>query len=144
MIALAISATPAQGASTRAEYIAQVDPICASTLAVEKQTFGGVGGDLRHGRNKQAARKFARTDKVFAHAIDQVAAVSPPPADAALIGQWIAMLRAQLPRAHQVIKVLRQNARPGVINKALKKLFGLSDRTQAAVRDYGFTSCQEL
>jgi hypothetical protein len=144
LIALAIPPSPSQAATTRAEYIAQVDPICAATLTREKQTLGGVGGDLRHGRTKQAARKFARTNKVFGNAVDQVATVSPPPADAALIGQWIAMLRAQLPRAQHVVKVLRQDAPSGVINRALKRLYGLSGRTQALVRDYGFTSCQKL
>jgi hypothetical protein len=144
LIATATFAAPANAASTRAEYVAQVDPICAATLTLEKRTFGGVGGDLRHGRNKQAARKFERTDRVFANAIDQLAAVPPPASDAALIGQWIAMLRAQLPRAHHVIRVLRQNARPAVINRALKRLYALSYQTQRVVVTYGFASCQNL
>jgi hypothetical protein len=143
-IALAIVATSASAASTRAEYISQVDPICANELAATKRTFGGVAGDLRNGRFKQAASKFRRTTKVFRNGVDGVAAVMPPAADVAVINQWVQMLRNQIPPAKRVANLLGHNARPGRINRALTRLFKLSDQTQALVKDYGFTSCNGM
>jgi hypothetical protein len=150
LIALAIAliplaiATTAHAASSRAEYIAQVDPICSNTLDREAKTFHLVGSDLEHGRFKTAAKKFARTNRVFSAGVEQVAAVGAPAADAVLIGQWVAMLRAQLPLAARVTRLLKKDARPGRVAKAVNRLFKFSDRTQALVADYGFTQCQQL
>jgi hypothetical protein len=144
LIAVAVCATPASAATTRAEYVAQVDPICSGTLDKEAKTFRFVGRDFNHGRYKVAARKFARTTKVFSAGVEQLATVSPPAADAALIGQWIAMLRAQVPLAQRVTRLLRQGARRRRIVKAVDRLFMLSDRTQAQVATYGFSQCQQL
>jgi hypothetical protein len=143
VVALAITTT-AQAASTRAEYIAQADPICSSTLDREAKTFHLVGSDLDRGRFKRAAKKFARTNRVFSAGVEQLAVLNPPAADAALIGPWVAMLRAQAPLASRVTRLLRKGARPGQIAKAVNRLFKFSDRTQALVAGYGFTQCQQL
>ena len=143
-ITLALFSTSAGAAATRAEYIAQADPICASELAATKRTFGGVAGDLRNGRFKQAASKFRRTTRVFKKGVAGVAAIPPPATDAALLSQWVQMLRDQIPPAKRVANLLGHNARPGRINNALAHLFRLSDQTQFLVKDYGFTSCNEM
>jgi hypothetical protein len=141
LAATAILAAPVHAASTRAEYIAQVDPICAHELAGAKRTLGGVNGDLAKGRNKQAGGKFARATKVFIKGVNHVGAVPPPTADAALIGQWIQMLQGQIPLARKATRLLKQDARQSRIETAIRRLFNLSDRTQALVKDYGFSDC---
>jgi hypothetical protein len=139
--AAVMSPLAAAGATTRAEYIAQADPICAHELAGAKRTLGGVNGDLVKGRFKQAGVKFTRANNVFKKGVDSVAALAPPSADASLITQWVQMLRAQIPLAARAARVLKQDASPQKIRRAIGQLFKLSDRTQALVKDYGFNDC---
>jgi hypothetical protein len=141
LIAAAISATTAQAASTRAEYVAQVDPICANELAGAKRTLGGVNGDLRKGRFGPAATKFARATKVFHKGVEAVAAIPPPAPDTSLINQWIGMLRRQVPLAHRAVRVLRSHSSGRRVDRSIDRLFKLSDRTQALIQDYGFGDC---
>jgi hypothetical protein len=51
------------------------------------------------------------------------------------------MLRAQVPLAHRVVVVLSHHPTPRRTSRAIKRLFNLSDRTQAVVKDYGFSDC---
>jgi hypothetical protein len=141
LVLLAGAAATAYGASTRAEYVAQVDPICANELAGAKRTLGGVNGDLRKGRFGPAATKFARATKVFHKGVEAVAAIPPTAPDASLINQWIGMLRRQVPLAHRAASDLRNHSSRHRIDRSIDRLFKLSDRTQALVQDYGFSDC---
>jgi hypothetical protein len=143
-LAILLTAATASATANRAEYVAQVDPICAHELAGAKRTLGGVNGDLVKGRYKQAGVKFARANNVFKKGVNNVAAVSPPSADAALIDQWVQMLSAQIPLAARASKVLKHEAPRAKVIRAIRRLFRVSDETQALVSDYGFTSCNEM
>lgn len=94
---------PANGASTRAEYIAQVEPICQSFAPQEATASSAFSRDykrwarlLSHGTLKSWVRQTARTaaalrafNNVHAAMTEQVAAVAPPPADASTITTWL-------------------------------------------------------
>jgi hypothetical protein len=137
---LAFAATPAHAASTRAEYIAQVDPICASASSAEKRAQGGIGHLIKKDRFKAAARKFRLTNRAFGLGVEQVAAVAPPAADAQVIATWVQMLRAQLPLAEKAAKALAD----GQIGKAIARLFRASDNTKAYIAGYGFSACADF
>jgi hypothetical protein len=104
MLAIAlVAAAPAQAASTRAEYVAQVDPIC--------QAFRGTASDADSAFIKNAKRweRLARrgTLKAFVRqtnrlagsllrftqihmaVTDQIATVPPPAADAGTVSTWL-------------------------------------------------------
>ena len=103
-LAIALIAAPtAHAASTRAEYIAQVDPICQSFgpslhkaqkayskeyKEWERRLSKGTlkGWERQTHRTSQALRAFVQID---AGLTDQIAAVPPPAADAGTANAWL-------------------------------------------------------
>jgi hypothetical protein len=140
---IAVGAAPANGAATRAEYIAQVDPTCQVTIDAEGQAAGPKGfvGPLNHGHYKAAGRSMRRVFAAFGPGVEQVAALEPPAADAQLIATWVQDLRAQVPLGNRVAGSLIKNRLP---RKLLGRLGKLNRRTQALVASYGFTSCNRM
>ena len=129
-------------AATREEYIAQADPICQSTDAAEARAVGpGVLPALKHGQLKTAGRRFRKEFQAFAPGVEQLAALVPPAADAQLIGNWIAMLRAQVPLGFKAARVLIHGKFPA---KLFARLGSLNTRTRGLVAGFGFQSCQKL
>ena len=107
-IALAFTAAPstAGAASTRAEYIAQVDPICQSFVAPLTGAFSSYHKAFKS-LNKHAKsgslKSFIRSIKKTARTLDavaqlhlsmtaQISAVPPPAADSATINAWTTAL----------------------------------------------------
>jgi hypothetical protein len=140
VLAGAIFVSTASAASTRAEYIPHVDPICAASIQAEGVAQRGIGHLIHKERFKAAARKFRHTNRAFATGVEQVAAVPPPSEDAQLIATWVQLLRAELPLADRAAKALSH----GHTGKALVRLFRASDTAKAYVANFGFSSCQDF
>jgi hypothetical protein len=100
---IAIWAAPAEAASTRAEYVAQVDPICQSFLGPNDNAFHAwfkneklLGRVAKNGtlkqfgaQTKRVARSVKRLAQIQANLTDQIAAVPPPTEDFATVGTWL-------------------------------------------------------
>lgn len=124
LIALAaITSTPAHAATTRAEYVAQVDPICQAWIKPGTKTYAGFRRANRklylqtkrgvpqrkaYGRYfPRIARLFAFRLKTYSATTAQIARVAPPPGDETLIGDWLekraesaSLLRRSITAAH--------------------------------------------
>jgi hypothetical protein len=99
----AVAATPAHAASTRAEYIAQVDPICQSYKGPELNDAKAFHRNHKlwvraaiKGTVKEFARQTHRLaqsllawDRLHSSMTEQIAAIPPVPADAAVIDTWL-------------------------------------------------------
>ena len=141
---IAVWAAPADAASTRAEYIAQADPICQSTQAAERRALGPKGTVLRllkHGRYKEAARRYRNNTAAFSAGVEQLAALEPLSADAQLIGTWVQILRKQIPVANRATAAMA-HGRP--IDKFLRRLGSMNVQTHALVATFGFQYCRSL
>jgi hypothetical protein len=144
LLASVAAAVPsADAASTRAEYIAQVDPICHATIEAQRQAAGprGFVSPLNHGHYKTAGRSMRRVFAAFGPGVEQVAAIAPPAADAQLVGTWVQDLRAQVPLGNRVAGLLIHNRLP---RKLLGRLGKLNRSTRAIVAGFGFQSCRDL
>jgi hypothetical protein len=142
-IALAIIAAPASAAASRAEWVAQVEPICH---AAQKPTFkayhaffrgldklGLVGGSPEI--SKRQARSsdrllgtfYLHATNIYSRTTAQLSTVAPGPGDESAIGAWIAgrnqasLLGTQAGRAAKHLKV--------------KRAFHLADRAVTAGDD---------
>ena len=140
---IAVGAAPANGVATRAEYIAQVDPICQATIDAQRQAAGPKGfvGPLNHGHYKAAGRSLRRVFAAFGPGVEQVAAIAPAVADSQLIGTWVQDLGAQVPLGNRVAGLLVHNRLP---RKLLGRLEKMNPSTQAVVANFGFHSCQNM
>jgi len=128
---------------TRADYVAQADPICISTAAAEGNAAPGLLRDIRKGRFKAAARKFRRAAVVFSGGVEQLAALERPPADESLLASWIDSLRRQVPIVNRFARALnRRQAKK--VNNAAVQLIVAEEKTIALVDTYGFAACNQF
>lgn len=138
-----IAATAAVAQSTRDQYIAQADPICAESLAGQGQALRGVVSDAKHGNTKKAARKFRRANAFFSNGIEKLATLEAPAEDSALLGTWIQALRAEVPIVnHFATALAHQHAKQ--LRKILSQLLTASGDAQGLVRSYGFQVCNQF
>ena len=139
-----VALTPAHAASTRAEYIAQADPICQSTQAAERRELGPKGTVLRlmkKGRFKAAAHRYRNSGVAYSAGVEQLAGLSPPSADVQLIGTWLQMLRAFIPVGNRATAAMAHGRDPA---KFLRRIGSMNVQTHALVADFGFAYCQKL
>jgi hypothetical protein len=144
--ALAITLTSAASASaapTRAEYIAQADPICQATIDAQIKAAGPKGfvGPLKQGHLQAAGRSMRRVFTALAPGVEQLAAIEPPAADSLLIGTWVQQNRAEVPLGMRVAGMLIHDRLP---RKLLNRLGKLNTSTHALVAGFGFQYCQSL
>lgn len=151
-LAALLLAAPAQGAATRVEYVAQVDPICKAAGPQLKKALAGVkpprGAKIKSLDPKKGLKRIARsTGKLFGrmHKVldamtSQVAAVPAAPGDELIVANWILNRRS-------AEDLLGRAARAGKHGKFFQ-MFGLlggyteaEEAATASVRDFGFRHC---
>jgi hypothetical protein len=139
---LAGTTSSASAASTRAEYIAQADPICAAANKVGNKQLKGFPKDVETRRWKPAARRLRVTLRAFNELIASLAVLQPPVADAALVEQWLAGFRSQVPLAKSLIAAVNQHSFGKVVKRS-QRLAAASSDTQALVAGFGFRACDK-
>ena len=158
-IALAITVPPAYGASTRAEYVAQVDPICQTAAKPEAKAYYGqvranrklylqiqAGVPRRRAYEhyfRRAVRFIRRRERVYSGETTQISAVPPAPGDEQVVGQW---LQKRVESAELLDRAIVAAHRRKFSNMA-----GFEDFAGAAeadgenfVADFGFRYCTPI
>jgi hypothetical protein len=157
--ALAMSAAPANAASTRAEYVAQVDPICQAGLAQETAAAGPVIKKLKrldrraeraHSRkarkraDKRAAILLSRyydfVTSVEQSVTAQIAAIPPAIEDTSLIQVWLRARGEQAVATQRLFHALSKGDFLGTFN-LLFEVDAKSTEVTDLVRDFGFHYC---
>jgi hypothetical protein len=155
---IAVWAAPADAASTRAEYVAQVDPICQSfvgpndnafrTLFKNEKLLGRVArnGTLKQfgAQTKRVARSLKQLAQIQANLTNQIAAVPPPTEDFATVGTWLNSRRQEEALVRSAASILVQ-FRP--YKQYLHKLDMADAADQAATRTVsglGFHVCEVI
>jgi hypothetical protein len=141
-MALAIAA-PSAGAAetTREEYRARVEPICKANTQANEKIFKGAKEEVKAKELKKAAGHFSRATAAFEKTIKQLAAVPPPPADAAKLGKWIGYLEAEASFLGKIGKALaaEQKAQAQTYSVRLNRNSNLANNTVLA---FGFDYCR--
>lgn len=147
-------AASAQAASTRAEWVAQVEPICQASLPAATAANGNVNRKAKnltrtakHGSN----RAFVRAIRAFAHAIqaytaiddaltNQLAGVPPVSTDTAAVANWL--------QGRRNTTALANAAAQALLRLKIRKSFGLLNQANAAyeqavssVSGFGLNAC---
>lgn len=104
MLALLPRRARRRGRSDTQSYKSAVEPICLKNVKANERIFAGVRQEVRRGKLKPAARRFAKAAAALRETIGELRVVPPPGADRALLGRWLARAR-QLARAFDVAAV---------------------------------------
>jgi hypothetical protein len=144
----------ASAASTRAEYIAQVDPICTSyagplgnAFKTYHKNFKSMNRNAKSGTLKAFLRSLKRTAgslngiaQLHATMIEQIAAVPPVATDVPIINNWLNALRLEQSNELGAATALR-HFKIGVFFKRLNQADGAVNAADDASRGFGFTAC---
>lgn len=158
VVLVAVWATPANAASTRAEYVAQVDPICQSFVGPNDDAVRAylkneklLAPVAKHGtlkqfvaQTKRIARSLRRLAGIKANLTNQIATVPPPTEDFATVGAWLDYRRQEEAHVRSAASILIQ-FRP------YKQYFRKLDMADAAdgaatrtVSGLGFQVCEVI
>jgi hypothetical protein len=150
-VAAALFAAPlARADTTRPDYVAQAEAICAQTGNAENAAARKVlkGHKPPKHPTKKQAKAFFRTlgkaiiatDVPFRAGIDQIAGLSQPTADATVLEQWIGAVRAYADASLAVGRLYKR----GKLIKAFSaddQLTKQAKSTDAIVAGFGFNNC---
>jgi hypothetical protein len=151
---IAVWAAPAGAASTRAEYIAQVDPICESYKGPElndakafHRNYKLWGRTATRGTLKAFARQTHRLaqsllawDRLHSSMTEQIAAIPAVPADAPVIDTWLSDRRQSDAAADAAASALN-NFRIGSFFRLTRRADRLERAGIQAIADFGFQVC---
>jgi hypothetical protein len=154
-IALTIALpSTASAASTRAEYIAQVDPICQSFVApltgaftAYHRAFKTLNKTAKSGTVKAFLRSIRRTARTLdavaqlhLSMLQQIAAVPPPSSDLAQLNAWTTALGQEQANEVAAATALR-HFKFGAFFKRLDQADAAVNAATNAITGYGFAVC---
>jgi hypothetical protein len=97
-LAVAIAAPTAGAAATRAEYVAEADPICKRAQKAANRVFSKLGRrnvkEIASGRDPEKflrvfAKLTGRANKPFGRMVKSLYEIQPPPGDEISVSQWL-------------------------------------------------------
>lgn len=97
-----------EGAPTREEYVAQVEPICERDTLATKRILSGAQDKIRAGQLASAGGQFIRASEAFGATIRKIVAVPRPPADDARLLKWFRFLRIVRSHLRNIGKALKE------------------------------------
>lgn len=159
---LALSAPAAQAAATRAEFVAQAEPLCAATNQLLNKKAKKTDKALKKAAPKKGQHQSKKQEKAstirFFHILGafdvtigkqltglsgQLAAIPPPAADAAAAAQWTQALAADAQAFTELGTKFKSRSLKKIITAAIAAE-GLDKQlkaTDAIVAGWGFQEC---
>jgi hypothetical protein len=138
---LALVCVPvALAAPTRAEYVAQLEPICQANTQANSRILKGARHRVKTDQLAKASKQFTRATAAFATTVDQMAAVEQPSSDLATLSDWFGRLRRE-------VTLLRGNTtqlKHGNADRAQRLAVRLNQNSRSAndvVVGFGFNYC---
>lgn len=146
LVALALLAPAAAGAEegappSRAEYVAQVEPICQANTEANGRILKNAKHRAHHGKMKQAGAQFVHASAAFEATVKKIAAVPRPPADEPRLLKWFKFLEIVGGDLHEVGTALKEEDKIRAAHEAIRV-----QRSSNAANNvgfvFGFTYCR--
>jgi hypothetical protein len=157
VIALAIAATAAYGAATRAEYVAQVDPICQAGKTKLKRESRKYGHRIRALRKqgidtekptkrvlRLAVRFYDRVARIQRSANQQIAAVPPAPGDEQLVAEWLRLRSKRIKLTNRAIHAYARSRKAHQFRRLMGRANTAEVNAESLVADFHFQHCTPL
>jgi hypothetical protein len=95
VVAMVLAASAFAAEVSRDEYKAAAEPICKTSAKENERILANVRKEVKTGKLKPAAAKFAQAAKSQAAALKQLEALPQPAADEARLGKWLSYLKIE-------------------------------------------------
>ena len=140
-IFIPLSSLAFAGEVTRAGYREAVEPICKADTQANERIFAGVKQEVRQGKLKPAAVKFAKAARALKSAIAQIKKVPAPAADAARLSKWLGKVSNEAGYFEAVSRKLRAGDKAGA-EHLVNKLTTEAGAANNVVIPFEFTYCR--
>jgi hypothetical protein len=140
-IFISITSLAFAGEVTRASYREAVEPICKTDTQANERIFVGVKQEVRQGKLKPAAIKFAKAAAALKAAIAQIQKVPAPAADASRLSKWLGKVSNEAGYFEAVSKKLRAGDKAGA-EHLVNKLTTEAGAANNVVIPFEFTYCR--
>lgn len=127
--------------TTRAEYVAAVEPICKTNTKANERILSGVRAEVRQGKLKIAAARLARAAAALQRTLTELKAVPQPAADQARLAKWLGYVKIEVELLRRIGKKLKAGDRAGVL-KMQQRLKHNADLANSTVLAFGFHYCR--
>ncbi|HET9161984.1 MAG TPA: hypothetical protein VFN89_00875 [Solirubrobacterales bacterium] len=147
MVVALLAAVPvalaAEGESeiTRPEYIARVEPICASSSKSNSSILKGVKEQVKQGKLVPAGKRFIRASGVLDKSTAKIARVPQPAADSTKLTKWIGYLKSEGDFLQRIGKSLKAGNKYKA-QKLAVKLNTNNNKANNTVISFGFKECR--
>jgi hypothetical protein len=142
--AIGIGATTAYATSSRADYVAQADPICKNG---DDQIAKRIPGLIKRiGRQSRITPTIAFAyglglgGKIFARETGQIAVIAPPPGDEAAVSGWVAGRRTYKRMLDRAVAAGKHNKKKQMLRRFKQAVSAVGQANQL-VAAFGFQYC---
>jgi hypothetical protein len=140
LLAQASSALGDEG-PTRAEYKADVEPICKANSEANENILKDVRSRVKQGKLGPAGHQFTRASSALQNTLRQLKAVTKPPADEARLTEWLKRVGDEATLLRKIGKALIEKNRHKAETLSVKLVTG-ARLTNATVVSFGFHYCR--
>jgi hypothetical protein len=125
---------------TRKMFVAEADPLCRDANKRSQKLFDPIEKLVRKGKLKEAGRKLIKGERIQLALNRDLAELDRPPADAKLIGRWLAITKRGVKTSIDAGRDLRDEKLRRAARK-LEEADELFTKANRKVRGFGFESC---
>ncbi len=145
LVGLLVLALPSAAAlaaeTTRAEYVAAVEPICERNTKANERILKGARAEVRGGRLRQAAGRLARASAALRKTLAELQAIPRPAAEAATLARWLGFVKTEAGLFASTAKKLSAGEKAAAEKVAIL-LTRNANRANDTVLDFEFHYCR--
>jgi hypothetical protein len=141
LAALSAASLALAAETTRAEYVAAVEPICKVNTKANEKILKGVKAEVRKGKLKPASRQFAKAAAALKKTYNQLREVPQPVADQKTLAKWLGYVKKEVGLFEKVARKLKAGDKAG----AEKSVIFLTQNAELAndtVLNFEFHYCR--
>ena len=127
--------------TTRAEYVAAVEPICKANTQANEKILKGVKAEVRKGQLKPASKQFAKAATALKKTLTQLKAVPQPAADQKTLAKWLGYVKTEATLFEKVGNKLKAGDKIGA-EKMVVLLTHNAELANDTVLDFEFHYCR--
>lgn len=136
------AALPAAAAEqTRESYGELAEPICKRNTKANERILAGVRNQVKQGKLKPAARKFARASRALKQTWRQLKALPKPPADRARLDKWLGYVKEEADLFARTAAKLRSGNKAAALAMVVR-LNSTANRANVRALPFDFRFCK--
>jgi hypothetical protein len=141
VVALVVCGAAFAAEVSREEFKEAAEPICKASAKANEQILAGVRTEVKKGRLKTAAAKFAKASREQARTLKELAALPRPSADEARLTKWFSYLKIEAELFATAGRKLKAGDKAGA-QHVFTKLSRNINKANNQVLPFGFNYCR--